>query len=57
MTKLAMLYGPVWTTLKPEEVRSYMQGGIKTGVIEGFEDEAGTIPIWICIHSIEYIYR
>ena len=57
MTKLALLYGPVYTTLSPEEVRSYLHGGVKTGVIDGFEDEAGLVPIYINISAIEYIYH
>ncbi|MNW28683.1 hypothetical protein D3C74_55140 [compost metagenome] len=57
MTKLRILTGYVYTNLSPGEVRTYLQGGSKTGTIDGFEDEAGTIPIIIAVHAIEYIYK
>jgi hypothetical protein len=56
MTKIRILTGYVFTKLPVDEIRRYMQGGIKTNSFPGFEDEAGTIPILIHIHAIEYVY-
>lgn len=56
MTKLQLITGVVWTQLPAHEVRTYLQGGVKSGTISGFTDEAGTIPIIIAVHAIEYIF-
>lgn len=56
MTKLHIIGGDIYTELSPAEVRSYLQGAAKGGTINGFEDAAGTIPIIIAVHAIEYIY-
>jgi len=57
MTKLLLKNGShAYTTLTPEEVRSYLHGGIKTQVINGFEDLPGTIPVYIYVHAIMLIY-
>jgi len=56
MTRLQLITGIVYTELTPGEIRTYLQGGVKAGTIPGFADEAGTQPILIAVHSIEYIY-
>jgi hypothetical protein len=56
MTKLQLISGTVYTTLSVTEVRQYLQAASKGGAIAGFSDQAGTIPIWINVHSIEYIF-
>ena len=56
MTKLMTISGVIYTKLTKEEIRPYLQGGVKSNVIEGFEDEQGTIPIWIHVDAIEWIY-
>jgi hypothetical protein len=56
MTKLHIFNADVYTKLTPAEVRQYLAGGSKGGVIPGFQDLAGTIPILIAVHAIEYIY-
>lgn len=55
MTKLQLLTGVVYTKLSKEEVRQYLQGGVKAGTIPAFADEAGTQPIILAVHAIEYI--
>lgn len=56
MTKLKTISGDIYTKLTPAEIRPYLQGGVKSNIIEGFEDLAGTIPIWIHVDAIEWIY-
>lgn len=56
MTKLMLITGVVYTKLSPAEIRPYLQGGVKSNIIDGFEDEAGTKPIMIHVGAIEYIY-
>lgn len=56
MTKLQLFNGTVYTNLTVAEVRQYLQGGSKGGTIKGFQDQAGTIPILIAVHAIEYIF-
>jgi len=58
MTKLLLFSGVlVYTALPVEEVRKYLQKGYKAGVIDGFTESDGTIPIYINAASIEYIYK
>ncbi|MMZ43528.1 hypothetical protein D1872_50800 [compost metagenome] len=56
MTKLQLITGVVWTELSPEEVRTYLQGGVKAGTIKAYVDENKTQPIILAVHAIEYIY-
>ncbi|WCS68487.1 hypothetical protein Goe16_00730 [Bacillus phage vB_BsuM-Goe16] len=56
MTKLMTITGPVYTEMSAAEVRSYLQRGSKAGTINGYEDEAKTVPILISVEAIEYIY-
>lgn len=56
MTRLGLISGEAYTELSVEEVRHYLQKGVKTGTIPGYLDEQKTTPIIIAIHSIEYIY-
>lgn len=57
VTKLHLLTGDVYTELSVAEVRQYLQGGSKAGTIDGYQDEAKTIPILIAVHAIEYIFK
>ncbi|MDP4224884.1 MAG: hypothetical protein Q8910_00745 [Bacteroidota bacterium] len=58
MTKLLLKNNAnAWTTLSPDEVRHYLNGGVKTQAINGFSDEAATIPVYIYAHAIVFIYR
>jgi hypothetical protein len=56
MTKIHILNADVYTTLSVAEVRQYLQGASKGGTIPGFQDLAGTVPILIAVHAIDYIY-
>ena len=56
MTKIKMETGDVYTNLSPEEVRHYLQKGVKTGSIPGWEDAGRTVPILINIYKILYVY-
>ena len=47
----------VYTGLSPDEVREYLSGGAKTGTINGWEDTAMSIPIYIAVHAIVIIYK
>jgi hypothetical protein len=55
MTRLVLITGTVYTKLSPEEVRTYLQGGVKAGTIPAYLDEEGTQPIILGVHAIEYI--
>lgn len=57
MTKIQLISGVVYTELQPQEVRQYLAGGTKSGVIRGYTDETKTVPILIAIHAVEYIYE
>ncbi|AYP68565.1 hypothetical protein EalM132_00053 [Exiguobacterium phage vB_EalM-132] len=56
MTKIQIITGIVYTDLSVDEVRRYLQGGVKTNTFKGYADEAGTTPILIAVHAVEYIY-
>ena len=56
MTKIQLITGIVYTDLHIDEVRRYLQGGVKTNTFKGFLDEAGTTPILIAVHAVEYVY-
>jgi hypothetical protein len=56
MTKLMLITGAVYTEMSPEEVRTYLQGGVKAGTIPAYLDEQKTQPITLAVHAIEYIY-
>jgi hypothetical protein len=57
VTQLKLKSGVVvYTDLKPEEIRQYLAGGSKGGAIKGYEASDGSIPIWIAVNGIEYIY-
>lgn len=55
-TKLQLISGTVYTKLSPEEVRVYMQGGVKANVIEAYLDMACTQRVWLAAGAIEYIF-
>jgi len=55
MTKLALITGSVYTHLPPAEVRTYLQGGSKTGSIEAYTEQGDKIIL--AVHAIEYIYE
>lgn len=57
MTKLRLITGDVYTELSYGEVRTYLQGGVRTGTFSGYLDEEQEQPIEIAVHSIEYIYK
>jgi len=57
MTKLLLKNGSLaYTEISPVEVRAYLHGGVKTQVINGFEDLAKTIPVYIYVHAIMLVY-
>lgn len=55
MTKCVLITGTVYTKLKPNEVRQYMQGGNKTRTIPGFLSTGEKIIL--SIDAIEYVYE
>lgn len=55
MTKLMLITGPVYTWLKPHEVRTYLQGGTKTGTFEAYTETGEKIILGV--HAVEYIYE
>lgn len=55
MTKLMLITGPVYTHLPPHEVRTYLQGGSKTGTFEAYTEQGEKIIL--AVHAVEYIYE
>lgn len=53
-TKLMLITGVVYTDLPPHEVRTYLQGGTKTGTIDAYTEQGEKIILGV--HAIEYIY-
>lgn len=46
-----------FTDISPDEIRSYLSGGVKTGAIKGWLGTA-TVPtdkIYIAVHAIVYV--
>lgn len=56
MTKIQLITGEVFTELSVDEIRRYLQGGVKTNTFKGYTDETKTTPILISVHAIEYVY-
>jgi hypothetical protein len=58
MTKLLMKSGvEVYTELSANEVRHYLQGGSKSGTIDGYTDLAKTTSVYIAAHAIVLVYK
>jgi hypothetical protein len=56
MTKVQLITGIIYTEEPATKLRSFLQGGVKTGTFVGYTDENKTDKVIVAVHAMEYIF-
>lgn len=56
LTRLATVFGELYTELTAAEVRQYLQGGSRGGTVNGYADPERTMPGYIAVKNIVFVY-
>lgn len=56
LTRIATVFGELYTEHTPAEVRQYLQGGSTGGSIRGFAAPDRTLPGIIAVKNIVFVY-